>query len=241
MNRKTFAAAVAVVAAAAAAALGTAAAQAASAPSPVHHASFFGCFTHNGAGSASVITGHPNDCAPGSILAEGDRGTMGPAGPAGAPGKDGAQGPSGVVSVTTVTGSAALPAIGGSWTKGHAVAKSFTLPAGKYLVTLTGDFYKTAATTATPVLQVQLNGADRQLTGYTGAFPYNAAEAVGTGTDGTPNGLEQTATAYGIVTMAAGGTVEADVFGYNPDRSGSGGGDFAANVTVSVTQLQAAS
>src|SRR5690348_5267728 len=71
-------------------------AEAVTAPSPVHHASFFGCFTHNGAGSASVITGHPNNCPAGSIDVQGDKvtqagaGTQGPAGPAG---------PSGVVSV----------------------------------------------------------------------------------------------------------------------------------------------
>jgi len=216
-------------------------ARAVTAPSPVHHASFFGCFSHNGAGAATVITGHPNTCPAGSIDVQGDKGTQGPAGPAGAPGKDGAPGTSGVVSVTTVTGTAALPAIGGSWTAGHAAVKAFTLPAGTYLVTLTGDFYKTAATTATPVLQVQLNGAGRQLTGYTGAFPYSAAEATGTGSDGTPNGLEQTAVAEGIVTVAAGASLEADAFGYNPDRSGSGSGDFGVNVTVSAVQLQAAS
>lgn len=238
MNRTKLALAGAAVLAAAVAA--PIAAQAVTAPPPVHHAAFFGCFSRNGAGSATEVTGHPMTCPAGSILAQGDKGTQGPAGPAGAPGKDGAPGASGVVSVTTVTGSAALPAIGGSWSAGHTAVKSFTLPAGTYLVTLTGDFYKTAATTATPVLQVQLNGADRQLTGYTGAFPYNAAEAVGTGTDGTPNGLEQTATAYGIITMAAAGTAEIDAFGYNPDRSGAGGGDFAVNVTASIVQLQSA-
>ena len=231
----------AAVAAVCAAAPIAAQADSTAAPQAVHHAAFFGCFPHNGSGAATEVAGHPLTCPAGSILAEGDKGTQGPAGPAGAPGKDGAPGTSGVVSVTTVTGTAALPAIGGSWTAGHAAVKAFTLPAGTYLVTLTGDFYKTAATTATPVLQVQLNGAGRQLTGYTGAFPYSAAEATGTGSDGTPNGLEQTAVAEGIVTVAAGASLEADAFGYNPDRSGSGSGDFGVNVTVSAVQLQAAS
>jgi hypothetical protein len=210
-------------------------ASAATSTSPVHHAAFFACVDHNGSGQATAVTGHPVTCPAGSILAEGDRGTTGPAGPAG---KDGA---SGVVSVTTATGSTAIAHVGGSWSAGHAVVKTIPLKAGTYLITLTGDFYKTVTTTATPVLQIQLNGASTQLTGYTGAFPYNAAEAVGTGTDGTPNGLEQTATAVGTVTLATAGDVEIDVFGYNPDRSAAGSGDFAVNATASFTALQAAS
>lgn len=191
---------------------------------------------------------HGISCPAGSTLVYWS--VTGPKGPQGSPGSQGApglqgiqgvqgkQGPSGVVAVDTETGNATLPHIGGSWTAGHAVVKDIALKAGTYLVTLTGDFYKTATTPATPVLQIQLNGANHQLTGYTGAFPYNAAEATGTGTDGTPNGLEQTAVAAGIITMAADGTVEIDAFGYNPDRSGNGGGDFAVNATISITALQ---
>lgn len=183
---------------------------------------------------------HGIQCPAGSSLVYWS--VTGPKGPQGSPGSQGApgsRGPSGVVAVETDTGNATLPHIGGSWTAGHAVVKDIALKAGTYLVTLTGDFYKTATTPATPVLQIQLNGANRQLTGYTGAFPYNAAEATGIGTDGTPNGLEQTAVAAGIVTMTADGTVEIDAFGYNPDRSGSGGGDFGINATASFTALQA--
>lgn len=159
----------------------------------------------------------------------GGSGTAGPAGP---------QGPSGVQHVTSASGNATLAAIGGSWVKGHTAVKAVTLPAGTYLVTLTGDFYKTATTTATPVLQIQLNGGSKQLTGYTGAFPYNSAEATGVGSDGTPNGLEQTAVADGIISVPSGGaTLEIDAFGYNPDRGGEGGGDFAVNANVDIVQL----
>jgi hypothetical protein len=212
-------------------------ANAVTATSPVHHAALFGCVSHNGSGTFGPETGYPVTCPAGSILAEVGPGTTGPAGPAGA---QGPAGPSGVTAVTTETGTAVLPAIGGSWTAGHAAVKSFTVPAGTYLVTVTGDFYKAVTTTATPVLQVQLNGASSQLTGYTGAFPYNAAEAVGA-TAGVPNGLEQTAVAEGIVTVTAGATLEVDSFGYNPDRSGTGGGDFGVNATVSLVRVTAAS
>lgn len=152
-------------------------------------------------------------------------------------GAKGDTGPSGVQALDTETGSGNLAHIGGSWSAGHTVVKSIDLKAGTYQVDLTGDFYKVLSTTATPVLQIQLNGADHQLTGYTGAFPYNAAEGFGVGTDGSPNGLEQTAVATGIITLSADTTVEVDAFGYNPDRSGSGGGDFDVNATVSFIQL----
>lgn len=141
------------------------------------------------------------------------------------------------VTPTTATASATLAKIGGSWVAGHTAVKSLTLPAGTYQVTLTGDFYKTATTTATPDLQVQLNGADHQLTGYTAAFPYDAAEATGVGSDGTPNGLEQTATAVGVVTLTQSTTLEIDAFGYNADRGVEGGGDFAVNVTATFTPV----
>lgn len=198
----------------------------AAAPSPVHHAAYFACFGDDGNGTAGPVTGHPVTCPSGSILAEDNN-----------PGPAGAAGPSGVTSVATEAATATLPAIGGSFTAGHTVVKAFTLPAGTYQVTLTGDFYKTVTTTATPVLQIQLNGADHQLTGYTAPFPFNAAEATGAGADGTPNGLEQTAIAEGIVTMAAAGTVEVDAFGYNPDRGAEGGGDFAVRATVGIVKL----
>lgn len=164
--------------------------------------------------------------------AGGLQGAPGPAGPAGANAFVGTQS---FANATAVT----LPAIGGSWTAGHAKVGTEDLKAGTYLVTLTGNFFKTAATTATPVLQIQLNGADRQLTGYTGAFPANAAEGTGLGADGTPNGLEQDAVAVGIVTLKADTSVEIDAFGYNPDRSGSGGGDFGVYAVASFAQVNA--
>jgi len=160
------------------------------------------------------------------------KGDTGPAGPAGA---------NAFVGTGTATGkNVALPAIGGSFSKGHVKVATQDLKAGTYLVTLTGDFYKTVTTTATPVLQIQLNGADHQLTGYTGAFPASTAEGTGLGTDGTPNGLEQTATAVGIITLATDTMVEIDAFGYNPDRSGNGGGDFAVNAVATFAQVNVA-
>lgn len=131
-----------------------------------------------------------------------------------------------------------LPAIGGSWTAGHVTLGSKQLPAGTYLVTVTGDFYKTATTTATPVLQIQVNGLPAQVTAYTGAFPANAGEGVGLGSDGTPNGLEQTASAYTtVVVPAAGATAEVDAFGYNPDRSSNGSGDFGVIAHATFTKV----
>jgi hypothetical protein len=152
----------------------------------------------------------------------------------------GPQGPSGVTATQRVTGSATLAHIGGSWTVGHTMVKQVSLPKGTYLVTLNGDFYKTATTTATPDLQIQLNGADHQVTGYTDQFPYNAAEGVGA-TSGSPNGLELNATSEDTIVLAAPATLEIDAFGYNADRSGNGGGDFAVNASASFTQITPAS
>lgn len=141
-----------------------------------------------------------------------------------------------------MSGTATLSAIGGSWSKGHVPVATKQLAAGTYLVTLKGDFYKAQTTTATPVLQIQLNGGSSQLTGYTGMFPYDAAEATGLGSDGTPNGLEQNASDYGIITIPAGGaTVEIDAFGYNPDRGGQGGGDFGVIASASFVRVTPAS
>lgn len=145
---------------------------------------------------------------------------------------------------TTLTSGAAnvaLPKIGGSWSTGHTDVQDFTAPAGTYLVNLSGDFYKTATTPATPDLQIQLNGGSAQITGYTGAFPYNANEATGVGSDGTPNGLEQTATAVGTITLTQTTTLEIDAFGYNADRSGDGGGDFAVTASVTLVPVNPAS
>jgi hypothetical protein len=172
-----------------------------------------------------------------NLAMSGAQGQKGDKGDQGIQGVKGDTGPSGVQAIGNATGSANLGHIGGSWGSGHTVVKTVDLKAGTYHVDLTGDFYKVLSTSATPVLQIQLNGADHQLTGYTGAFPYNAAEGFGVGTDGSPNGLEQTAVATGVITLAADTTVEVDAFGYNPDRSGSGGGDFDVNATVSFIQL----
>jgi len=126
-----------------------------------------------------------------------------------------------------------LAHIGGSWGAGHTSLGTQELPAGTYLVTVTGDFYRAgtpgscADLTATPVLQIQVNGLAHQVTAYTGAFPAASAETCGLGSDGTPNGLEQTASASTtIVVPAGGGTAELDAFGYNPDRGSEGSGNF---------------
>ncbi|HEY7049454.1 MAG TPA: hypothetical protein VH373_19720 [Jatrophihabitantaceae bacterium] len=142
-------------------------------------------------------------------------------------------------SVTSVdVAGTTLPHIGGSWGAGHVALDSKQLDAGTYLVTVTGDFYKVATTAATPVLQIQVNGLPQQITAYTGAFPANAAEGVGLGSDGTPNGLEQTASAYATVVVPdAGATAELDAFGYNPDRSGNGAGDFGVIAHAAFTKV----
>jgi hypothetical protein len=95
INRK----AAALTAMAAAACIGLAAgglgvASAATAP-VVHHAAFFSCISHNGAGTGTPVTGRPVSCPAGSILAEGDHGTTGPAGPKGTTGAQGPAGPAG--------------------------------------------------------------------------------------------------------------------------------------------------
>ena len=242
LTRRIAIAAVAGVAAVGIAAGTAVAATTSSAPPPVRIACDQG-------GTRALVNAYENvpanfTCPAGdfavSLSGTGTAGAAGATGPAGPKGATGATGPSGVQAVATVTGSATLPAIGGSWSAGHADVKDISLPAGTYLVTVTGDFYRTAASTATPVLQIQLNGGDRQLTGYTGAFPYDPAEAVGA-VDGVPNGLEQTAVAEGIITLTTASTLSVDAFGYNPNRSGDGGGDFGVNATVSYVQLTPAS
>lgn len=185
----------------------------------------------------------------GATGARGPAGPQGEAGPAGPTGETGPQGPegtqgpagpSGVVSTATFHTQKDLGAIGGSWSTGHTAVGTQHLDAGTYLVTLTGDFYKTAHTDATPVLQIQINGADKQVTGYTGQFPSNAAEAIGLGSDGTPNGLEQTATAYGVITMADAGDVEIDAFGYNADRGGEGADSFGVIASADFVKVNPA-
>lgn len=181
--------------------------------------------------------------APGAAGQAGQDGSMGPAGPMGPAGATGAPGPSGVVSTASVSGDAVtLAKIGGSWSAGHTVAKTIPLAAGTYLVTVTGDFYQDQATTATPVLQVQLNGGDRQVTAYTAPFPSGEpAGKLGMGPDGTPKGIEQVASASGIITLASDGAVEIDAFGYNTDTLGSGGGDFGVIASASFVKVTPAS
>ncbi|HEY3718351.1 MAG TPA: hypothetical protein VGL39_27830 [Jatrophihabitantaceae bacterium] len=164
-------------------------------------------------------------------------GVAGPQGPAGPTGAQGDPAPAPTVASVDVAGTT-LPAIGGSWTAGHVNLGSKDLAAGTYLVAVTGDFYKAAHTDATPVLQIQVNGLAQQVTAYTGAFPADAAEGVGLAADGTPNGLEQTASGYAtIVVPAAGATAELDAFGYNPDRSGTGGGAFGVITHATFTKV----
>lgn len=133
----------------------------------------------------------------------------------------------------TVTNIAAPPTtlkkVGGPWSPGHTVLSSAQLPAGTYLITVTGDFYRAGdpadcqALGATPVGQIQVNGLiTQQVTAYTGAFPADPNETCGVDADGHPNGLEQTASATAIATVPdGGGRVELDAFAYNPDRSSS--------------------
>jgi len=133
--------------------------------------------------------------------------------------------------------------LGGSWGSNHVDIHEIAVPAGTYMVSLTGDFYRRAATSATPVLQIQLNGADggKQITAYTGAFPYHAnqdaSNALGLADNGRPKGLEQTASATGIITVSSATTLSLDAFGYNPDRSSAGSNALGVIANVELVRI----
>ena len=117
---------------------------------------------------------------------------------------------------------------------------SIPLTAGTYLVTLNADFYgvKAPATNATPDLQVALRsaGGNVALTAFTAPFPLG--KAFGLASDGTPRGLEQTTSTFGLVSIPAGGdTLQVHLFGYNADQSSNGSGEFGAITSVSVVKV----
>ncbi|MFT4081255.1 MAG: collagen-like protein [Nocardioides sp.] len=176
----------------------------------------------------------------GATGAKGAKGDTGAKGAKGDTGATGPQGESGVVATDTASfKNVTVEALGGSWSTGHTTVGTVDLDAGTYLVAVTGDFYKAADTDATPVLQIQLNGADTQVTAYTAAFPTGSVSGVDD--DNNPSGLEQTASGYGIITLDEAGSVSIDAFGYNGDRGSEGSGDFAVNATADFVQVTPAS
>ena len=226
LNRKILAAA-AVAAACVAAPL---TAQAVTAPSPVHHASFFGCFSHNGAGAATVITGHPNTCPAGSIDVQGDKGTQGPAGPAGAPGKDGAPGASGVVSVATHDlGAVASVATGGSFSANKTLAGTVSLKAGTYLVSVNA---KATPLTSSPVEVFP------QFFVYNGAALADFSNDLLNAGSGPLASSNTTIDSYysgtGVVTLKADAVLNVYAFGYDSDQ---GAGTYKLD-DLSVTAVQ---
>lgn len=241
MRIRTFSIATAVVAAAAAAALGTAAAQAASAPSPVHHASFFGCFTHNGAGSATEVTGRPVACPAGSILAEGDKGTQGPAGPAGpagAPGKDGANGIVSTGVSTLVDPAKEAPVTiptGGPFAANATLAGTVKLPAaGTYLVTLNAKATPLAASAVEVLPQFFIYDGAAKADFSNDLFNVGAGALAVNSTS-----IDSYYSGTGEVTVTGETQLNVLAFGYDSDR---GAGSYALDqLTVTVTQLQAAS
>lgn len=236
MNRKTFAATAVLIAAGAGAWLGTSAASAASAPSPVHHASFFGCFTHNGAGAASIVTGHPNDCPAGSIDVQGDKGTQGPAGPAGpagAPGKDGASGTSGAT--VKDLGAVASVATGGSFAATATLVGTVNLKAGTYLVSLNAKAtpLMTSAVQVFPQFFVYDQAANASFTGDLFNVGAGALES-----GGNVN-IDSYYSGSSVITLASDVTLDIYADGYDSDR---GAGTYALDdLTVTAVRLQAAS
>lgn len=158
------------------------------------------------------------------------------AAPSGAPSASPAAKPFTVTAKTQTFPAKTITTIGGSWTSGHTTAGTFTLQPGTYLVSATADFYQVSDTHATPDLQLALRGTGVALTAYTAPFP-SGSTAFGLGSDGTPNGIEQTASAYDVVTVTQATPVSVNLFGYNVDRSASGSGEFGAITKVAVTQV----
>ena len=172
---------------------------------------------------------------PGVPGKQGTPGVKGDKGDPGTPGKDGSD--AFVDTDVKAFDAKTITNIGGSWGSRHTEAGSFTLEPGTYLVNLSGDFYGVESTDATPVLQVALRGEGVALTAYTGEFP--TGTAFGLGSDGTPNGLEQTASASGVVTVTKETPVTVNLFGYNGDSSSKGSGQFGAIPSVSLVEVNA--
>lgn len=225
LNRKSkLAVAVAAVAVVCVAAPLTA--EAVTAPSPVHHAAFFGCFPHNGSGAATEVTGRPVTCPAGSILAEGDRSAQGTAGPAG---------PSGVVSVGTHDlGAVASVATGGPFAAGKTLVGTVSLKAGTYLLSVNAK--------ATPLTSSAVE-VFPQFFVYNGpalADFSNDLLNVGSGPlAGSNTTIDSYYSGTGVVTLKADAVLNVYSFGYDSDR---GAGSYKLDdLSVTAVQLQAAS
>lgn len=178
---------------------------------------------------------------------QGKEGKEGKEGPAGTNGTNGTNGKDAFVDARTVQlGPTVIQKIGGTWSTNHTTAGTFTLQPGTYLVSVTGDFYALAARTATPVLQLAFyatDGSPVALAAYTAPFPQGGKYGA---TDGAPNGLEQTASAYDIVTVTKPTQIEVALHGYNADRgdgvggTADGSGQFAANTKVTWVKVNVA-
>jgi hypothetical protein len=177
----------------------------------------------------------------------------------GAPGIDGTNGTNGtdgadafVDSDTVKFGPTVIEQLGGSWRKtgtalkaiGHTKVGTVELKAGTYLVSVNASYWKSSAlasdTTATPSLQLQVNSGVRD-----GEFPDKTY--VTTWTDFPAGGaagerpgsgvLEQTSSAYQIVTLDADTILEVDAFGQNPGTGYAGSGDFSVIASLSWVQV----
>jgi hypothetical protein len=164
----------------------------------------------------------------------------GAAGAKGATGATGAQGPKGDTgaALSLAADFSALDVnvakIGGPFADNATTAGTFTLGAGTYVVNGNAFFARKATVIkpTSPAMVLALRGpipaggkwgADYG-TGFTGLFP--------------PSGkIEQTTSTSRVVTLTEPTTITVSVFGYNNDRSGDGGGDYSANVTVNALKI----
>jgi hypothetical protein len=158
--------------------------------------------------------------------ATGSTGTQGPAGPAG---------PSGVVSVASHDlGAVASVATGGSFATGKTLVGTVALKAGTYLLAVNAK--------ATPNVSSAVE-VFPQFFVYDGAALADFSNDLFNVGSGPLASLNTSVDSYysgtGVVTLAAGGSINVYAFGYNSDRSA---GTYALDdLTVTAVALQAAS
>jgi hypothetical protein len=162
------------------------------------------------------------------------KGDTGIPGPAGDPATDafGKQGGSMVIEPT------AIATIGGSWLTGKTTLKSFTLPAGTWLINSAVTFdrkdasdpdYATPTTDTMPQFALRFNTDANQFGEDAGTIMGNPVSKMGY--------VELTGSSTKAITLTDTTTITAYGFGYNEDRSGFGGGQITVGGTVSAVKI----
>lgn len=195
----------------------------AAAPSPVHHAAYFACFSNGGNGTAGPVTGHPVTCPSGSILAEDNN-----------PGPAGAAGPSGVVGVATHDlGAVASVPTGGPFAAGKTLVGTVPLKAGTYEVSVNAK--------ATPLTSSAVE-VFPQFFAYDGAALADFSNDLFNVGSGPLASLNTTIDSYfsgsRVITLAADSSINFYAFGYDSDQ---GAGSYKLDdLAVTAVQLQPA-